>query len=513
MNEASTPGDGVIRWGLVSLMAFTPLAFGTVEPWSTSLMEWGIVTLGLIFVLGRLWRPGPAESHGPGRTGMELPVALFIAFCFAQAIPLPPAWVSTLSPGSARQYQSVDLRAWTAIEGPAAAGRLEGDPLSRLEPPASRPVSVHPRKTVSRAFLLAAFALLFFLVVGWCDHVSRIMFLLKTLIVVGTLVAALGLVQHLTWNGKIYWVRKVPPASTFGPFVNHNHFAGYIEMVIPLAIALLFFLLESRHRSSSPEDEGRWGKAGLTLFATVILVVALVLSMSRGGILSMIFSGLILFALVWRRIDSRAVKWSIALALPLLAATLLLWIGGEAVTQGLGSYRTLGKEASFRLRLMVWEHMARHLPDFFWVGSGLGTFEESFAPIILPGSAVRWDRAHNDYLQLLWETGVIGAALFLAGTWIFARRYWWRALRSSGHSLDLFRVGAATALLSIALHSVIDFNLQIGANGFLFVLLAALLVCLQRVAVAPKDVRPVLVGPPPRHDAISVAGRGRGSYI
>jgi O-antigen ligase len=492
---------------LVALIAFTPLAFGTVEPWAIALMQWGIVSLVLVFVLGRLWAFGPRLREGAQRTGLELPIGLFIVFCLLQTVPLPLPWLAGLSPGSARMYQAVGLRGWAATEGVEPARATMSDPLLEMEPPSRRPVSVHPGKTLARTGLLGALSLLFFLVVWWCDRESRILCLLKAVTVVGSLVAGLGLLQYLTWNGKIYWVRRVPPAAAFGPFVNHNHFAGYVEMVIPVAISLVFYLVETRRRPGAGDDEGRWGKAGLTLFATVLLVVSLVLCMSRGGILSMLVSGLVLFTVIWRRIASMALKWSIAVALPLLATSLLVWIGADVVKEGLASYSTLGREASFRLRLVVWEHMARNIADFRWVGSGLGTFEESFASVVPAGSASRWDKAHNDYLQLLWETGLVGGAIVLAGTGVFLRRYWWPALTSSGHSLDLFRVGTCIALLSIALHSLVDFNLQIGANGFLFVLLAGVLVALREAEPSAAGKRPVLLSPPARGAPIGIAGR------
>jgi O-antigen ligase len=132
----------------------------------------------------------------------------------------------------------------------------------------------------------------------------------------------------------------------------------------------------------------------------------------------------------------------------------------------------------------IWQAMVRHLPDFMWLGSGLGTFEESFAQFTPPGSSRRWDRAHNDYLQLTWETGLVGTALFLLAAWMFLRRYWWPSVRSQVHPMSLFRVGVCISVLTIALHSV-DFNLQIGSNGFLFAVLCGALVALRDPAGVP----------------------------
>jgi len=109
---------------------------------------------------------------------------------------------------------------------------------------------------------------------------------------------------------------------------------------------------------------------------------------------------------------------------------------------------------------------------------------------------VRWDKAHNDYLQILWETGLIGATLVLGGVLLFVRRAWWPAVHQPRGQLDLFRLGLAMALLSIAIHSLVDFNLQIGANGFLCALFAGMLVALEHGEDIRADLRPVAPGPP-----------------
>jgi O-antigen ligase len=210
----------------------------------------------------------------------------------------------------------------------------------------------------------------------------------------------------------------------------------------------------------------------------VILVVSLFFCMSRGGLLSSLVSGIILIALLWRRMVSKRIAWAIVLLLPLLVVALVFWIGPAEVFEQIGSFDGISREASFRSRALIWFAMVRNMGEFTWMGTGLGTFEEGFAPFTPPGATARWHRAHNDYLQLLWETGVIGISLFLIGAFVFARRYWWPALRSRAHPLDVIRIGAAVSLMSIAVHSLVDFNLQVGSNGFLFALVAGLLVAL-----------------------------------
>jgi O-antigen ligase len=514
--------DRVLSGGLKALIVFTPLAFGTVEPWSIALMEWGIVTLALVFLLSRAYPGGAAVPFPspPARRPMGIlavPIGLFLLLCGFQTVPLPMRWLGTLSPGSARLYESVDFATWEKTDAGLQDARTERhDPLLGLQPGGRRPVSVNPGATGRRTLLLATLVVLFFVVAAWADE-TRAVSILRWGILVAFLVSVFGLVQLLTWNGKIYWVRNVPSGSgtsptAFGPFVNHNHFAGYVEMIIPVALSLVFWLVARRRISPGSrglpsnvesrvaalfeelgEEPGRLGKVLLTLFATVILIVSLFISLSRGGILSAIVSGTVLLALLCRRTASRNLRWSMALALPAVVVALIGFIGSGTVIKQLQTYGSLSSETSFQLRAIIWRRVVQELPSYAWLGSGLGTFEDSFGPLTPAGSARRWDRAHNDYLQLLWETGAVGAGLFLVGAALFAKKYWWPALRDYRQPIDIFRVGIAVGLMSIALHSAVDFSLQIGADAFLCALLAGLLVALHPgaslEATGPRELR------------------------
>src|SRR5438876_477596 len=84
--------DRVVQWGLVSLIVFTPLAFGTVEAWAIILMEWGVTTLALIHILGRLWTSSGVDRGRLRATGLEFPLGVFLLLCALQTIPIPRAW-------------------------------------------------------------------------------------------------------------------------------------------------------------------------------------------------------------------------------------------------------------------------------------------------------------------------------------------------------------------------------------------------------------------------------------
>ena len=503
MERLADACDAIVRWGLVALIAFTPLAFGTVEAWAVAIMEWGIVTLILIEWGSHTLRGEAGRARFILKSGLFLPLALFLALCVLQTVPMPQRWLEVLSPGSARLYASAGrdtLRqdASAVDHFDAMVEQIDLEPM-----PEHRPISVDPEASAVRIQLLAVFFGLFFLTAAWADRRERILFLLGALTVVGFAVALFGLVQHLTWNGRIYWMRRVPRGTAFGPFVNHNHFAGYVEMVIPVALSMAFFLLDARRRLSTGVREGalsqgdpmdgppvgddqelfssRWGQSALAFFASIILVVSLFLSQSRGGILSALLSALILFFLVWRRIPSRLLVWSSAVILPALTLLFTLWVGADLLKHHGTMLQAVEHEASLRSRWLVWTAIVRHLPLAGWTGHGIGTFEDTFAPHAPAGGSSRWDKAHNDYLQLIWETGLAAGLLILWGAVVYVRWYIWPGLRARAHPLDLFRLGIAVAVLSLALHSFVDFNLQIGSNGFLFALLAGLLVGLHRL--------------------------------
>jgi O-antigen ligase len=276
----------------------------------------------------------------------------------------------------------------------------------------------------------------------------------------GFLVAIFGILQHLTFNGKLYWIREMHFGGIpFGPYVNRNHFAGFVELILPLALIPLVLGRVRRER---------WLVVGV--FA-VVPIGALFLSASRGGIVSFgVELALLALLMVFRRTVG---KQLLAGAAVLLVALLLVsWLGVDQLLQRFSSLQsletTVGKRAS--MRRDTWQIFVQHPLS----GTGLGTLQIVYPPYesLYDGRIV--NHTHNDYLEALAETGVLGG---LCCAWFLGVLLWdsikrFRQLNTSfPAALQLSGLVACSGFL---VHSLVDFNLHIPSNALLFFLMAHL---------------------------------------
>jgi O-antigen ligase len=278
--------------------------------------------------------------------------------------------------------------------------------------------------------------------------------------VFGFLVSIFGILQHLTFNGKLYWFREMRYGGIpFGPYVNRNHFAGFVELILPLSLVPL--VLDRVRRE-------RWLVVGL--FA-VVPIGALFLSVSRGGIVSF---GVELTVLALVMIQRRAAgKQLFAVAAVLLAALLMVsWLGVGQLLQRFSTFQTLeataGKRAS--MRRDTFQIFLQHP----FIGTGLGTLQIVYPPYesLYDGKIV--NHTHNDYLEALAETGALGGlccAWFLAVLFLQSLT----RLRQLNHSFaGALQFSGLLACIGFLVHSLVDFNLHIPANALLFFLMAHL---------------------------------------
>ncbi len=493
----------------------TPLAFGSVEVWATELMKAGILSFAMLRILARRADGRRAVSRRALATaGLLTPILGLIALITLQALPLPSAVIGVVAPSTDALYrESVPgypgATDWSGVEGmlvsdtthPALS--VAGEGASAPGPHLWRTISLVPGATWERLSLLLAYLLLFYSVRSFASEEPRRMRLLLTVTVTGFVIAAFALIQKLTWNGRIFWVREPRQGGIpFGPFVNPNHFAGYMELVLPVALGLL--LVVWRHRSLQPVpmdrpaeapssgvvrfprlEEGRqalfagWGEAAasktaLVACALLVTVVAIVASGSRGGLMATCIT-IVLFAgtLVPGEMRRRALLVVMLSTAAVAAAAILASWGVGPLGGTISELAQSGAEPSYATRWINWQAMLPLIRDHLFLGTGLGTFQQAYAGYYPPGVVGVWYQAHNDYLQILIEVGLAGGLLVAVALWRYGRRIVLPALGPGGERG--VRVGLIMALLSIALHSVVDFNLQVPSNGFLVVVLAAVL--------------------------------------
>jgi O-antigen ligase len=311
--------------------------------------------------------------------------------------------------------------------------------------------------TIAAAEFSVMYGLAFFLAIQIFSGDKKLERVLEVLSVFGFLLALFGIIQHFAGNGNIYWFRPIADTSAFfGPYINRNHFAGAMEMLAPLPVVLAM-----RSRLSMAQRFA-------AMFAGGVMVASVFVSASRGGIVSVVaeFAFFIGCLLVTRR-GSRQTWIGIAIFVA-LAASLVVWIGTTDMVERVGTLADQFNPATMDQRSTIVRDsiaMVRERPLLGW---GFAQFPNIYPQFRTFYTNLFVNAAHNDYLQILVETGVLGfamAALFVVLLFRDGLQRW-----HTGNKATLAALVACTGLL---VHSFVDFNLQIPANAMLFFVLAA----------------------------------------
>lgn len=450
----------VLTTATIAIVSWGVLSFGAVYPWAywplagaSALVGLG----GLLVVPGRPWQERP------------LAVALLLVATGAalQTIPLPSGVLEAISPATLRYLESYDLR-W-------AYG---------LMPTGSHTISLDPAKTWLGIALLAAFALLLLGTARVMTHAGPGR-LCGALVLLGTVIALIAIVQgaltadEVAWEIKIYgfW-QPQNRARPWGPFVNRNHFAGWILMVLPVALGLLVGLVESSFRRVRPtlRDRLLWlgspagGRAWLLLLAIAVMMLSMLLSQSRSGPAA--FAIAVTLAAVVVLPGSR--PWLRATAglgvAMLLMISIAIWAGS-----GTGLARFGEVPGEIGSRVSAWHDALRIVGTFPIFGTGLNTYGAASLLYQSTSLELHYREAHNDYLQLAAEGGLLLGVPILLSLWQLVRLISARfAVSDPDRSRYWLRVGATTGLLGIAIQSLVEFSLQMPGNAALFAVLAAI---------------------------------------
>jgi O-antigen ligase/tetratricopeptide (TPR) repeat protein len=434
-------------WGI---LIFSPLAFGSVEPWSLAIMEGGaFLTLFLVLIRKRV------IVAVPGFT----PLMIFLAYMLFQLIPLPQELVKFISPSAYKIY---------------------GETIALVDPGAWMPLTLNRRETLSEFFRYAAYAAFY---IAGIQLLTGKRILERTVYILAgftTLFALFAILQHFTTNGKMLWVVAVPNRSFFGTYVNRNHYAGFIGMLFPVVVSLFLCMKPAvcyttlRERIVEFFSQFRSNIYVLLGFSSLLIAVSLFLCCSRGGIVSMCIALSFLGGLLAFRI--RNLKAGLTLCvLFLLILFSVGWFGWDPIFNRFKGIRDTSGEIK-EGRLSIWQDSRGIVDDFPVTGTGFGSFDTIFPAYGRSPEGITFTYSHNDYIELAVDGGII--ACLLAGWFLLAVLS--RSVRLFLKRHDPFSIylcgGCYAGVLSILLHSFADYNLRVGANGLIFFGLLGLMV-------------------------------------
>jgi O-antigen ligase len=272
--------------------------------------------------------------------------------------------------------------------------------------------------------------------------------------VFGGAVAVFAMLQDFSGHGALYWLRAPEsPSHVFGPYVNRNHYAGLMEMLFPFSVVLAW---------RKPRRE-------LLLLLGALMAASIFLSGSRGGMLAFTLE-IVFFFVVSSRQSSRH-RRGLILGFWLCVTILVCWLGSSETFSRLAPE---GAIQSMVDRAAIDRDIFRMLPGHWLLGWGAGTFADVFPQFRSFYSDLLVNEAHNDYLQVVAELGIIGFAAVLTFIVMLYRRALRKRAGSSMDQIPSIQLAAITGCTGLLIHGMWDFNLQIPANAAWFFVIAAI---------------------------------------
>jgi len=437
---------------ILVLIAWGALAFGAVYPWAFIPLYVGCAAVGLAAILQR-------------RRTIARDVPLILALLLVgsaialQLMPLPAGMIRWLNPET-----DVFLQRYV-LGYPALMQR--------------HALSIEPSATLRALLGFGAFALLLLGAARALTDADTLQ-IARGVSVLGVVMALAGVVQKAMWNGKIYgfWTPN-EPGDSFGPFVNRNHFAGWMLMALPLVIGYFYGRVARGMRDVKPGWRNRivWfsspeaSKTILTGFAALLMALALVLTMSRSGAMGLLVALVITGWFVTRRQSTASRRAVLAAFLVFVGIFVIWWVGIDRLES---RFNETGPVVGLNGRLGIWADTWRIVGHYLPVGTGLNTFGTATLFYQTTDLARHYVQAHNDYLQLLSDGGLLICIPVVILIFVFASRVVRRFRESSSDADYWIRIGAVTGILAIAFQEAVDFSLQMPGNAALFVVLLVL---------------------------------------
>ena len=464
------------------MLCLSPWAFGALQPEHEFLLDAGIAVLMILWG-ARMLLDGQLSWQ---KCPVAVCLAAWVLVGLCQVTPLPKGLLSRISPVTGRMYDRLL---------PAQPEVLPfGEPAVASTPPAGSTISFYPGATRRDVARCLAILLLFAVVRNNVASPASLRRLAIAAFLNGSLLALFGLVQAFSADPEtIYWFYPAPGAtSVFGPYVNRNHFAFYLNICVGLGAGLLLSRYAGRDQiegKGSPSSAVARAERAATrardrihlgldavavgmIFALALMISSVVYSLSRGAFVGLV-GGLILGLVIGLPRSRWSTQGRTVLLTLVTVVALVSWFGFDQVVTRLGTFED---ELTNRGgRAAIWSRAVPLLRDFPVWGTGYSTYQ--YVDVLHRTDAhvanMIVDHAHNDYLEALVEGGmVLFIPVMVAVVLIF-----WLGFRAVGRYQDRpvggLVLGALVAFTTVAIHSFSDFGMHMPANAVIVTVLCA----------------------------------------
>ena len=434
------------------MLAWPLAAFGGVYRWATVPY---LAACGLL----ALTQAGSVRHAHSGSRWLDFSLVGLVAGAWLQLLPLPEAVLARVSPEALPVMDAIRL---VARETTLTA------------------ISIEPGSTMWASGVLTATVLLFLAVLALFRR-GGVRWSIRTIAWLGIVFATLGLAQAASGSGAVYWWWEPlgEGAEPFGTFINRNHFATWVIMATPVCVG---YAITRLHVSASVDPTRHWfsrlismfeGRALFLLFASILMTVALLINLSRSGMLGLAAAAAYVLMAGGRHVDRRRRR-----RLGAYVAVSAIIVVAFADTGAL--FRRFDETvASDTGRIAIWRETLPLIRDFWATGTGAGTYRTAMLVYQKSDRAFYFNQAHNQYLQIAAEGGLllsVPAAVALLAFLGLARR------RITGDRTAVFwiRIGAAGGIVAVGVQSLWETGLRMPANAALAVVLAAVVVHVPR---------------------------------
>ena len=395
---------------------------------------------------------------GSGNRWLDVSLVCLVAGAWLQLLPLPESVLTTISPETRTVIEAVRLVARdTTLTS----------------------VSVEPRSTVWAAGVLTANVLLFWSVCALFQR-GDMRWSVRVIAWLGIVFATLGLAQAASGSGAVYWwwAPFGEGAEPFGTFINRNHFATWVIMATPACVG---YAIAQLYVSATDDPTHHWtarlvsvfdGRALFLLFAGILMTVALLVTLSRSGLLGLTAATVFVVLVGSRQIDRRRRRW-LGAYVTAAAIIVVAFADTDALVQRFN--QTVATSSG---RIAIWRETLPLIEDFWATGTDAGTYQTAMLVYLVyqeSDRVVYFNQAHNQYLQIVAEGGLllsIPAAVALLSFLRLARR----RVMSDRTAVFWIRIGAAGGLVAVMVQNLWETGLRMPANAALAAVLAALVI-------------------------------------